>query len=85
MTYAIINIYGFRFNIENRHDWWISSLVCSVNGVSTGMTGSFVVPSVFYLHSIGLSRIVMIQSMGILFTGSTLAMIFFFMVMNFLP
>ena len=75
MTYAVINISGFRFNLKNRHEWWIGSLVGSLNGILTGMTGSFVVPGVFYLQSIGLSRDMLIQSMGILFTGSTLALI----------
>ena len=40
------------------------------------MTGSFVVPGVFYLQSIGLRRDMLIQSMGILFTVSTLALMF---------
>ena len=48
----------------------------SVNGILTGMTGSFVVPGVFYLQSIGFKRDMLIQSMGILFTVSTLALIF---------
>ena len=48
----------------------------SVNGILTGMTGSFVVHGVFYFQSIGLRRDTLIQSMGILFTASTLALIF---------
>ena len=76
MTYAVVNLSGLRFNIKTRHEWWVGSLTGSVNGILTGMTGSFVVPAVFYLQSIGLRRDVLIQSMGILFTVSTLALIF---------
>lgn len=76
MTYAVINLSGFRFNLKTRHEWWVGSLVGSVNGILTGMTGSFVVPGVFYLQSIGFKRDMLIQSMGILFTVSTLALIF---------
>ena len=38
------------------------------------MTGSFVVPGVIYLQSIGLPRDQMIQAMGLLFSASTLAL-----------
>ena len=75
MTYAVINISGVRFNLKTRHQWWVGSLVGSVNGILTGMTGSLVVPGVFFLQSIGLSRDMLIQSMGILFTVSTVALI----------
>ena len=45
-----------------------------MNGVLTGMTGSFVVPGVMYLQAIGLPRDMFIQAMGILFTASTVAL-----------
>ena len=76
MIYAVINLSGYRFNLNTRHEWWVGFLVGSVNGILTGMTGSFVVPGVFYLQSIGLRRDMLIQSMGILFTVSTLALMF---------
>jgi uncharacterized membrane protein YfcA len=38
------------------------------------MTGSFVVPGVMFLQSIGLPRDLLIQAMGMLFTASTLAL-----------
>ncbi len=48
----------------------------TVNGILTGMTGSFVVPGVLYLQATGLSRDMLIQAMGILFTLLTLALAF---------
>ena len=38
------------------------------------MTGSFVVPGVMFLQAIGLSRDMLIQAMGMLFTVSTVAL-----------
>ena len=76
VIYAIISLSGFNFNIKKKHEWWLGALVGSINGILTGMTGSFVVPGVFYLRSLGLRRDMLIQSMGILFTASTLALIF---------
>ena len=68
MTYAVVNLSGLRFNLKTRHEWWVGFLVGSVNGILTGMTGSFVVPGVFYLQSIRQEKDELIQSMGILFT-----------------
>jgi hypothetical protein len=45
-----------------------------MNGVLTGMTGSFVVPGVMYLQSIGLAKDALIQAMGMLFALSTMAL-----------
>jgi uncharacterized membrane protein YfcA len=49
-------------------------LLGAVNGILTGMTGSFVVPGVLFLQAIGLSRDQLIQAMGMLFTASTVAL-----------
>lgn len=57
-----------------RHEGWLSPAVGAVNGVLTGMTGSFVVPGVLYLQALGLARDALIQAMGLLFTVSTLAL-----------
>ena len=74
MSYAVVSLSGLRFKLKSRNEWWVGSLTGSLNGILTGMTGSFVVPGVFYLQSIGLHRDALIQSMGILFTTSTLAL-----------
>ena len=46
----------------------------AINGILTGMTGSFVFPGVPYLQSLGLGRVQLLQSMGLLFTLSTIAL-----------
>ena len=74
VVYSTVNLAGLRFTITTRQEVWIGPLVGSVNGVLTGMTGSFVVPGVLFLQAIGLSRDMLIQAMGMLFTASTLAL-----------
>ena len=74
VTYAITSLTGFRVSIAPGQAVWTGPLVGSVNGILTGMTGSFVVPGVMYLQAIGLNRGQLIQSMGMLFTASTLAL-----------
>jgi len=53
---------------------WLSPVVGAVNGLLTGMTGSFVVPGVLYLQALKLTKNELVQAMGILFTISTLAL-----------
>ena len=74
VTYAVINLAGIRLQVNHRHEAIIGPLLGAVNGVLTGMTGSFVVPGVMYLQAIGLSRDMLIQAMGMLFTVSTIAL-----------
>ena len=74
VAYAAANLAGLRFRVEARHERWAGALAGLVNGVLTGMTGSFVVPGVMFLQSLGLSRDALIQAMGMLFTVSTLAL-----------
>ncbi len=56
------------------HERWLSPVVGAVNGVLTGMTGSFVVPGVLYLQALKLTKDELVQAMGILFTVSTLVL-----------
>lgn len=74
VTYASISLAGIKLSVPPRHERWVGPLTGLVNGVLTGMTGSFVVPGVMYLQSLGLSRDALIQAMGMLFTLSTLAL-----------
>ena len=45
-----------------------------INGILTGMTGSFAFPGVLYLQALALKREELIQAMGILFTLSTISL-----------
>lgn len=53
---------------------WAGLLAGALNGLLTGMTGSFVVPGVAYLQVAGLPRDALVQAMGLLFAVSTLAL-----------
>jgi len=76
VVYATANLTGFRIALTARQEVWVGPLVGSVNGVLTGMTGSFVVPGVMFLQAIGLSRDMLVQAMGMLFSASTVALAF---------
>lgn len=74
VTYASVSLRGYRLSIPLQRERWLGPLIGAVNGILTGMTGSFVVPGVMFLQAIGLPRDVLIQAMGMLFTVSTLAL-----------
>lgn len=74
ITYSVLSLVGFRLTISTRQEIWAGPLSGIVNGILTGMTGTFVIPGVMYLQSIGLPRDQLIQAMGMLFTVSTLAL-----------
>ncbi len=74
VVYSVLNLAGLRLEFTIRQQAWAGPLAGLANGILTGMTGSFVVPGVLFLQAIGLSRDMLIQAMGMLFTASTLAL-----------
>lgn len=74
MVYAAISLAGIRIHIAAQREIWLGPLFGVINGILTGMTGSFVVPGVLYLQAIGLSRDMLVQAMGMLFSVSTVAL-----------
>lgn len=74
ILYALMNLSGLHFSIPPARERWAGPLLGGINGVLTGMTGSFVFPGLLFLQAIGLPRDLLIQAMGMLFTVSTLAL-----------
>ena len=74
VAYALVSLSGARLAAPAAHEAWLGPVVGAINGVLTGMTGSFVVPGVMFLQAIGLPRDMLVQAMGMLFTLSTLAL-----------
>lgn len=74
IIYAVVSLVGIKIVVPSRHEVWAGPLIGSVNGVLTGMTGSFAVPGVMFLQAIGLPKNMLIQAMGMLFMVSTVAL-----------
>ncbi len=77
IIYGVTGLAGVRLDISRIPVGWRSAVavtVGSVNGVLTGMTGSFTVPGVMYLQTLNLSRDELMQAMGMLFSLSSLGL-----------
>ncbi len=74
LIYSVLGLAGKSFTIDAKRETWAGPLLGFINGIFTGMTGSFAVPGVMYLQAIGLPRDQLIQAMGMLFAVSTLAL-----------
>jgi uncharacterized membrane protein YfcA len=72
--YSVVSLMTPQIASLRRWEAWLSPVIGAVNGVITGLTGSFVVPGVLYLQALGLPRDLLVQAMGILFTVSTVAL-----------
>lgn len=74
VVYGVLGLARVQLTIRAPVERWAGPLAGTLNGVLTGMTGSFVVPGVLYLQALGMPRDMLIQAMGMLFTASTLAL-----------
>jgi uncharacterized membrane protein YfcA len=72
--YSALNLADFHLTITVQRETWAGPIFGIANGILTGMTGSFIVPGIMFLQGIGLSRHMLVQAMGMLFTASTLAL-----------
>jgi len=72
--YAAWGLLGRALALPARHEAWLGPFVGALTGAITALTGVFVLPAVVYLQALRLSRDELIQSMGLSFTSSTVAL-----------
>lgn len=74
LVYAGLGLRAVRIPVPARAEPVLTSLVGVVNGLITGVTGTFVIPIVMYLEALDLDRDALVQMMGITFSISTAAL-----------
>ena len=74
LAYAGLGLRAVRIPVPARAEPVLTPCVGFVNGLVTGMTGTFVIPIVMYLEALGLDRDALVQMMGITFSVSTAAL-----------
>lgn len=73
-AYGAIGLVSARFAVSARSERWLSPFIGLVSGVLTGATGVSAIPAVPYLNSLGLGKEELIQTLGLSFTVSTVAL-----------
>ena len=74
ILYAGTGLARARFTLPAGAERFATPIVGVVNGLVTGVTGTFAVPLVMYLEAVGLDRGQLVQMMGIAFSVSTAAL-----------
>jgi len=70
-VYAMVSLARVTFTVPRQMEPALAPFLGAVNGTLTGLTGSFMVPSVFYLHATGFRGEYLVQALGIYFCLSS--------------
>jgi uncharacterized membrane protein YfcA len=74
VIYAGFTLAARQLSVPARFQKPLSPFVGLITGLITGGTGVFVIPAVPYLQALGLSKDELVQSLGLSFTVSTIAL-----------
>jgi len=69
-VFAISRLFDFHLSIAPQYESLLAVPLGALNGILTGLTGSFMVPSVLYMQAIGFRGDLLVQAMGVFFTIS---------------
>lgn len=74
IVYAAYALYAPVFTVTKKQERWLSPVIGASTGIITGATGVFVMPAVPYLQTLNFSKDELVQTLGLSFTVSTLAL-----------
>jgi len=74
IVYCGVSLTNFRIPSPGKWERWLTPIMGAFTGISTGLTGTFVVPGILYLQSMNLGKDGLVQAMGLCFTIATLAL-----------
>jgi len=70
--YALSRLFDIHITVPREKERLLSVILGTINGTLTGLTGSFMVPSVLYMQALGFPKDMLVQAMGIFFALSIL-------------
>ena len=73
-VFASSRLLKVSISVPRKWEWPLSVPLGAINGMLTGMTGSFMVPSVLFMQAMGFQRDMLVQAMGIFFAISTIVL-----------
>jgi uncharacterized membrane protein YfcA len=69
--FALSRLFDLHITVPSDKETLLSVVLGALNGALTGLTGSFMVPSVLYMQALGFPKDMLIQAMGFFFALST--------------
>lgn len=72
--FALSRLLNVRMHVPRNWERPLSVPLGAINGMLTGMTGSFMVPSVLFMQAMGFQRDMLVQAMGVFFAISTIVL-----------
>ncbi len=72
--FALSRLLQVSITVSRRWERPLSVPLGAINGMLTGMTGSFMVPSVLFMQAIGFKQDMLVQAMGVFFAISTIVL-----------
>ena len=73
-TFALSRLLNVTIEVPQKWERPLSFPLGAINGMLTGMTGSFMVPSVLFMQAMGFQRDMLVQAMGVFFAISTIVL-----------
>ena len=73
-VFALSRLFDFHISVAPQYESLLAVPLGAINGILTGLTGSFMVPSVLYMQAIGFRGDLLVQAMGVFFTISVFAL-----------
>lgn len=74
IIYGLVAMFFPKSLISSKQEKWLSPLIGYITGAITAATGVFVIPAVPYLQSLNLNKNELVQTLGLAFTVSTVAL-----------
>jgi uncharacterized membrane protein YfcA len=73
-VFAISRLLKVEITVPREREPTLSVVLGFFNGLVTGFTGSFMVPSVLYMQALGFGKDMLVQAMGVFFALSTITL-----------
>ncbi|MFZ6653601.1 sulfite exporter TauE/SafE family protein [Undibacterium sp. TJN19] len=74
IIYALMGMASIQWTVKANSERWLAPVIGTVTGMITAITGVFALPAVPFLQALKLEKDALVQSMGLGFTVSTVAL-----------
>jgi uncharacterized protein len=74
IVYAMLGLANIRFRLRDGTEPWLGPIVGVATGILSAATGVYMIPAIPYYQAIGLEKDALVQTQGVSYTVSTVAL-----------